>query len=247
MSDYERVVFNSKFTASHSGSLSLGEDIPTVLYPPVDIGSGRCDGWDERDANILAVGRFAAHGHPKRQLELVRVFRELLESGLEGWKLVLVGSVASDPVSRDYLERVREAARELPVELHIDSERAEVLRHYERSRIFWHAAGMNVDETSAPEKVEHFGISTVEAMGRGLIPIVIDRGGQREIVEHGIDGYRWSDADELKARTREVIARGSENDAWSWRAMQSARRFSRERFARQVEALVSGELVSRES
>ena len=39
---------------------------------------------------------------------------------------------------------------------------------------------------------EHFGITTVEAMAAGCVPVVIDKADQREIVRHVTDGYRWT-------------------------------------------------------
>jgi len=38
--------------------------------------------------------------------------------------------------------------------------------------------------------LEHFGITTVEAMAAGCVPLVYDSGGQAEIVSSGYNGYR---------------------------------------------------------
>ncbi len=62
VADYERVVFNSKFTAATCRGLSLGAGVPVVLYPPVDIGTGERRCWDDRDPVILSVGRFCDLG-----------------------------------------------------------------------------------------------------------------------------------------------------------------------------------------
>ena len=40
-----------------------------------------------------------------------------------------------------------------------------------------------------PASVEHFGISIVEAMSRGAIPVVTAAGGPSEIVIHNVTGY----------------------------------------------------------
>ena len=63
-------------------------------------------------------------------------------------------------------------------------ERSRLRQLYAQARIFWHAAGYGeCDER--PELSEHFGMATVEAMSAGCIPVVINKGGQPEIVEHG--------------------------------------------------------------
>jgi glycosyltransferase involved in cell wall biosynthesis len=64
-----------------------------------------------------------------------------------------------------------------------------------KSTIFWHLTGIN-EMTAAtqgkqidPASLEHFGIAVVEAMSMGCIPIVLNLGGNVDIVDHGINGY----------------------------------------------------------
>ena len=71
-----------------------------------------------------------------------------------------------------------------------------------RAAIFWHACGLN--ETK-PERIEHFGMTTVESMQNYCVPIVIDGGGQREIVEQGKSGYRFSTLSQLQEHSLTVI------------------------------------------
>jgi glycosyltransferase involved in cell wall biosynthesis len=54
---------------------------------------------------------------------------------------------------------------------------------------------------------EHFGITIVEAMAAGCVPIVHDSGGPREIVTSDV-GFRWSD---LSTAARQITTL-SEND-----------------------------------
>jgi glycosyltransferase involved in cell wall biosynthesis len=71
---------------------------------------------------------------------------------------------------------------------------------YGRAKIFWHAAGYGERE-ERPELAEHFGTVTVEAMAAGCVPVVVDKGGQSEIVRHGVDGFLWRTLDELALYT----------------------------------------------
>jgi glycosyltransferase involved in cell wall biosynthesis len=54
-----------------------------------------------------------------------------------------------------------------------------------------------------PELTEHFGISTVEAISAGCIPLVVGRGGQPEIVTN--PDLLWQTIEELIEKTQAVI------------------------------------------
>ena len=41
----------------------------------------------------------------------------------------------------------------------------ELIKLYEKAKIFWHGAGFGENENLNPEKMEHFGITTVSARG----------------------------------------------------------------------------------
>jgi glycosyltransferase involved in cell wall biosynthesis len=55
---------------------------------------------------------------------------------------------------------------------------------------------------------EHFGITIVEAMAAGCVPVVNDSGGPREIVSDEV-GYRWGKIEEATEQVSNLI--GSEN------------------------------------
>ena len=81
------------------------------------------------------------------------------------------------------------AARpDLPVELKVNIPVSELQEMYRQAGIFWHFCGLLQTE---PALVEHFGMTTVEAMQNGCVPVVFDGGGQREIVEEGRSGFRF--------------------------------------------------------
>jgi glycosyltransferase involved in cell wall biosynthesis len=205
-----------------------------VIYPPVDASKGA----DVKAPIILSVGRFydERFGHSKKQLELVRAFRSLVERGLHGWQLHFVGSW--QPHHANYLTRVRAEAEGLPVHFHLDAPREELEGLYGRASIYWHATGLHESERRRPERFEHFGISTVEAMGAGAVPIVLGRGGQAEIVEDGVNGYRFRSLDELVSRTQRVASNPELRLRLAEAAIRRAADFSTERFAAHVRALV---------
>lgn len=181
-----------------------------VLHPPVfPVPAGEKRPW------IAAVGRFASGGRSKRQLEMVEVFRGLVERGLQGWELHLVGT-GQDPES---VRRVVEAGRDLPVVVHLDASRQELEEVCGAASIFWHFTGALEDPKAAPERMEHFGIATVEAMSAGAVPVVVARGGQIEIVEEG-SGLLWESFEECANQTWRLCR----DEALRARLGQAARR-----------------------
>lgn len=188
-----------------------------VLHPPVFPIPVR-----EKKPWIVALGRFTDGGRSKRQLEMVRTFRRMVEEGLDGWELHLVGT-AQTP---EYAFQVAQEGEGLPVVLHLDASREELEAVCGAASLFWHFTGAGEDPETAPERMEHFGIATVEAMSAGAVPVVVARGGQPEIVQEGT-GLLWSTFEEcaestlrlcrdgeLRARLAEGARRRAGDFAW---------------------------------
>lgn len=192
-----------------------------VLHPPVFPVPAR-----EKRPWIVAVGRFADGGRSKRQLEMVRTFRRLVEAGLDGWELHLVGT-AQTP---EYAFRVVQEAEGLPVVLHLDASREELEAVCGAASLFWHFTGAGEDPEAAPERMEHFGIATVEAMSAGAVPVVVDRGGQPEIVQEGT-GLLWSTFEECAEATMRLCRDAELRARLAERARQRAADFAWPAFA----------------
>jgi glycosyltransferase involved in cell wall biosynthesis len=84
--------------------------------------------------------------------------------------------------------------------------------------------------------MEHFGISTVEAMSAGGVPVVYNGGGLPEIVRDGKDGFLWKSTDELIDKTVSIIA-GTGN--YSEKAVRRSKEFSVNRFTNAFDALLA--------
>jgi glycosyltransferase involved in cell wall biosynthesis len=224
---YERVLANSEYTR---GWIRRYWDVDAdLLFPPIRVHELH-PGPKRRQ--IITVGRFIARGqgHSKKQLEMVEAFGAMVASGaLEGWKLHVVGGV--EDAQLPYFEQVSRAADGLPVELHANAPRSLVEELLAASSVFWSATGYGEDERRAPWTFEHFGMTTVEAMAAGCVPVVIDKAGQREIVRDGVDGFHWSTLAELEARTRQVADDEALRERLAAAASARAADFSDQAFA----------------
>jgi glycosyltransferase involved in cell wall biosynthesis len=196
------VVVNSEYTKSHylQAALSVGINNlrVVVISPPISDLPVTEKGKNQNQ--ILSVGRFFVHGHSKNQHMLISAFRDLLVKHPDA-TLVLAGGLAPGAVHREYLDMCRDLAKDLPVTFQIDAEREEISALMESSSIYWHGAGFDVDPELYPERCEHFGISLVEAMGSELIPVVVGNGGPDEIVQFGINGFKYQSIEGLVRRT----------------------------------------------
>jgi glycosyltransferase involved in cell wall biosynthesis len=194
---------------------------------------------------ILSVGRFFRSGHSKRQDALVEAVRALGPDLAGGWSVVLAGGTGHNPSDRRYFQEVEAAARGLPVTLWPNVPAEALAELYAHAAVYWHAAGFGRDEHTDPARMEHFGITTVEAMAAGCVPLVYDAGGQAEIVAPGVDGYRWRSLGELVELTRTVIADPSLRARLARAATRNARRFGRDLFDVRVTGLVEEMLGTR--
>ena len=88
-------------------------------------------------------------------------------------------------------------------------------------------------------KAEHFGITTVEAMAAGCVPVVVARGGQTELVTHGVDGYLWQTPDELDAYTLRLLQDEDLRRTMAAAARLSARRFDHRHFTENLAATLA--------
>lgn len=149
-----------------------------VLYPPVKLLPEK----NQKKRNqIVSIGRFFTLGHGKKQEVMIAAFRKFFTRGNTGWELHLVGGVDTEDLQTiEYIRELKRLSRGLPVFFHFNVSRSELESIVSTSKIYWHAAGYK--EKLAVKK-EHFGISVVEAISGGCLPIVLNEGGLPEIIQ----------------------------------------------------------------
>lgn len=229
---WELIIYNSNFTKKHSEKNWPIES--QVIYPPVDVGKIRPL---EKRKYILSVGRFFGYLKSKKHEVLIKVFRELYEAGqLKDWKLILVGAASEG--DKPYLNELKRMSQGLPINFYPNIRHDELIKLYGQSSIYWHAAGFG---DSDPTKMEHFGISTVEAMAGGCVPVVVASGGQTEIVESGKAGFLWDSVANLKKYTILLTKDQKLMDKLSSGALLASRRFSKLKFEERIKNLLKNQ------
>lgn len=153
-----KVLTNSSWT---SGVIyRIHHIIADIVHPPVDVEYFmRVADNDKREKMVVTISRFT----PEKKLDKIVDVADRLRDYL----FILIGT--TDEYSGRIIEAIKRRAREKMVDnIHIltNAPRHEVLRYMRDSMFYLH-----------PEFLEHFGISVVEAIASGLIPIVYRDGG----------------------------------------------------------------------
>lgn len=240
---YDLFICNSEYTRKWLRKYwNISPQRSIVLYPPSSHSlSTTVFHANEKEKMILMVSRFDPR---KKILEVVDYFSRH-EANFPGWRLVVAGSVVPDSV--EYYNKIAWISNGHRIELRSNPSTQELSSLYRAASIFWHAMGLNVDEDANPIDIEHFGITTVEAMESGAVPVVIDKGGQREIVDEGINGFRWTTLKSLGDATRMLIEDRSLCNTLAEAAVAKSKRYSLEEFYRcATDVFMKFELIPKE-
>jgi O-antigen biosynthesis protein len=228
-STVKNVVCNSQFTKREMDQ-SVGKDA-IVVYPPVDIEKFTTG---KKEHTILSVGRFSSFFQTKKQDILIDIFREGVKQGiLKNWKLMLVGGLL--PSDQTYFEELESKAKGFSITLKPNVSFDELKDLYAKASIYWHGAGFG--ETN-PQLMEHFGISTVEGMAAGCIPVVYNAGGQPEIVKHEKNGYLWKTPEECLKYTGYIIRSKKLQQKLQNVGHETIKEFSKSRFCERFDKIL---------
>jgi len=229
-------VSNSIFTKEKKKkNWGIGIDFVHRCGPDIDVFRPM-----KKEKIILNVGRFFSQTgfkHCKRQDVLVEAFKRMVDDGLEGWRLVLIGPVDKGEDNRIYAEKVKKMVNGYPIEIKHDSSFEQLQKLYGEAYLYWHATGYGLDEKEHPEAMEHLGLSTIEAMASGAVPVVIGRGGQKEIVEDGKNGFLWNKKEKLIDLSLRLIKNRNLFDKMSQKARIRAKDFSKQKFNKMTEEI----------
>lgn len=228
---WEYIVCYSEFMRSIAAK-KLRRSVDTLFVPvetPQKITA-------KKDNQIVSIGRFFPHLHSKKQKEMVETFREMVDQGLTKTELVLIGSV--DPGGEKYFEEVKSRAKGYPVRILENATHEDLVSTLSRAKVYWHATGWGEDLTTHPERAEHFGVSTIEAMSYGAVPVVYAGGGQVEIVKQGESGYCFKRGEELQNYTKQLLTDTNMWNKMSQNAIDVSRNYSQEKFCERLKEIL---------
>lgn len=155
-------VFNSAFTAAALREMYGNVPADThIVYPPVDFSDYESDNRDRQPA-IVSVARF---GPSKGQLEQIKLAARQPDVHFH-----LVG-FAHNPAYVETCQAYIQSHGLANVHLHLDAPFDEMIALMHQSKYFLHTM-IN----------EPFGLTAVQAIAAGCVPLVHDSGGQREVV-----------------------------------------------------------------
>lgn len=230
----KKILCNSYFTKSFiDKKLNVESDI---LYPPINLNVVKNI---KKENIILHVGRFDVDfqgSNYKKQDVMVKVFKKMIDSGLKDWKFVIVVGIMDK--NKAVLNKLKEMSKGYPIEIIENPSNETLWESYSKAKIYWHATGYGENLQKYPEKAEHFGMSTVEAMGSGAVPVVINAGGQREIVENGKNGYLWDTLEDFAKKTENLITNEKLWKEMSENAVKKCEKFCGDRFCNELKEII---------
>lgn len=223
----KKVIVYSQFTKSYIDKTFGISSV--VLYPSIE----NADAFGiEKENILLTVGRFTRGMNTKKQEVLIDTFKKIYDAGIHNWKFVIIGSYL--PGDAQYVADLQKETAGYPIKILANASHKELVSFYEKAKIYWHGAGFGENLEQNPERVEHFGISTVEAMTHGAVPVVINAGGQKEIVTDGKDGYLWGTLSQLKKNTIFLIKNPKKLDQLAKNGAETARQYNTDRFCKEI-------------
>src|SRR5574339_39496 len=186
------VLTNSYFSKNAIETI-YGDRVLSVLYPPVDVQYFRENSsyFKDRDNRIIVIARYS----PDKQIERVLKIAKILKDMKVDFEVVIVGNLSED--NHDYYQSLVKAKYVMGLD--------------KKVRLFknMHLRGLvsimnNCKFLLHPTKLEPFGISIVEGMSSGLIPIVPFIGGYTEFVPSHLRYKNETEAASIIAKNMNV-------------------------------------------
>jgi glycosyltransferase involved in cell wall biosynthesis len=225
--NYDLYITNSQFTKYWLDKIWHIEGKKTALvYPAVS----PINRLIEFKSNFIIV---CSRIEKSKQIDILISAFLSSETLKKYFKLIIAGAIIEEHMQ--YINYIRSMVKNCSsIIFHENPSRNEIENYYCNSKIFWHAKGYGVNEEIDPYEMEHFGITTVEAMSAGCVPVVINKGGQKEIVENGVNGFLWDTPEQLIERTIYLSQHDDERQILAERAVEKAKKYSLENFTKNL-------------
>jgi len=209
----------------------------SILSPCVDIEKFKSNFTNKKNI-ILSVGRFFRYPHHKKHDLLIEIFKKNYQKYFKDWKLIIAGGL-TEKEGNNVISNLKQQTVGFPVKVVVNPTFTDLIRLYKMAKLYWHAAGFGDDIQAYPEKTEHFGITTLEAMAAGAVPLVFAAGGQKDIIEEGKCGYLWENEKEFLAKNQQLINNEKLLEKLSSGALSRVDNFSCIRFYEKINRIIT--------
>lgn len=192
-------IYNSDYTLRWS-KLYWGNHKGQLIYPLGSLNMNNNILNEDKENLILSIGRFFVGGHSKNQHIIAKAFIDMIQKipNNKNWKLVLIGSInKNSQEDLAYVNDIESLLKGSNYEIITDATRDSLEDYCKKASIYVHATGLGIDELKYPEKLEHFGITPIEAMTFGCFPIVYKYGGPSEVIAKLGFGETFKDVEDL--------------------------------------------------
>jgi glycosyltransferase involved in cell wall biosynthesis len=231
------ILTNSKFSKQEIKRMYKNDNlVPTIIYPPVEINKFKIlnsSNSSKRNYNsILVISRISPPKKIENAIEIGKVLRE--EEGLDYYEMTIVGNITPDDEA--YLEKLDNLVSKYNlrdnIKIRTDVSIEELQKRMQNSSIYLH-----------PTPNEPFGISIVEAMSAGLIPVV-PKGGDAEFAP---SDYRYRSTEHAAQITAGIIKNNNKNDLANERIKisNSTNIFSKQHYKESLKYLIQTLLEKR--
>jgi glycosyltransferase involved in cell wall biosynthesis len=196
-----------------------------ILYPPVDVETLRKVALNSRHREnmILVISRIAPDKQIENAIEVAKILRERGIAKEKG--MVIAGNLHH--YDEQYYQQMKKMIADYDVSDYVSLQTNisfnRLVQLMQLAKVYFH-----------PKVDEHFGISIVEAMAAGLVPIVSDVGGHTEFVPSKYHFHSIEHAADLIGLAFEKITDSERKDI-----SDSTIRFSIESYTRSFHSILS--------
>ncbi len=224
---------NSKYTEENiQKKWKVPPEKIEVVYPPIMTSQFRPR---TKTNSIIHVSRFSrpAPEADKGHRQMITTFKKMVDSGLKSWTLNMVGQVQD----QGYYDTLQLDARGYPIVFHAGVSFSTLQKLYGEAKIYWHMTGVTMPKE--PGAQEHFGMVIVEAMASGAVPVSLNRGGPREIIDDGKSGFLVESVTELAEKTKWLIENTAFLEKMSVAAVKRSKVFDEEKTKKKLYSVLA--------
>ncbi|MEM2901716.1 MAG: glycosyltransferase [Candidatus Bathyarchaeia archaeon] len=203
-------IANSNYTRSKI--LNKWNKDAKVVYPPVE--THIFTPSSQKEDKVISVGRITSSKRYENILEIAQEMPEL--------KFLILGLKQDESYFKSLLRR-----KPSNVCIKTNVTRKLLVEELSSSKLYLHCM-----------HGEHFGISVVEAMAAGCVPIVHDSGGVREIVTPTV-GFRYTDLKEAITKIKTALEDEGLYRKLSQNSVKESAKFSVENFKKSLISFIS--------